>query len=382
MEPQSPLIYSLKISRICILPNDKGWDAAGRRESMASSATRPAEIEVRSSERSMLIDVVRGMAITLVVLGHTNQGVGRRGWWGVHLPFSVHLDRFIYAFHMPAFFFVSGFFLCASVDKRGPLQFTTNKLATILYPYLIWGAVSEIGPAIFRGYMLEPPPTFAQFIRAMLTGTAGWFLPTLFVTLIVAMLLRKLPMPAVLAVTYVAGAMWHGQTLTWVDRAIQCLPFVIAAMWARRYFEAINRVPRWMAAVLAVASGAAIWPVTSSSHYQDPWLVVPLGLAGTLMLLMLAQVLSRSWMAHRFAWAGAASMGVFLVSPYFQGATRVALQRMHLTEPWTQLLVTTVVATALAGLTYQYRVRLRIGWTFVWPFGRLRRGQPSAPAAV
>lgn len=47
-------------------------------------------------QRNQRIDVIRGMAIMLVVLGHS----------GVSEP----LFQWIYSFHMPLFFFVSGIF--------------------------------------------------------------------------------------------------------------------------------------------------------------------------------------------------------------------------------------------------------------------------------
>lgn len=45
-------------------------------------------------EREHYIDVMRGLAMCLVVVGH--------------LGIQSGLTQFIYAFHMPAFFFVSG----------------------------------------------------------------------------------------------------------------------------------------------------------------------------------------------------------------------------------------------------------------------------------
>ena len=41
----------------------------------------------------------------LVALGHTNQGMQHRGWWGGYLSVSNWINAFIYSFHMPAFFF-------------------------------------------------------------------------------------------------------------------------------------------------------------------------------------------------------------------------------------------------------------------------------------
>lgn len=55
-----------------------------------------------STERNPEIDPFRGLGILLVVLGHT-----------AGLPEEVH--RHAYSFHMPAFFFLSGYLF--RIDK-------------------------------------------------------------------------------------------------------------------------------------------------------------------------------------------------------------------------------------------------------------------------
>lgn len=65
-------------------------------------------------------DVLKGIGILLVVLGHT----GISG-----LPYT-----FIYAFHMPLFFFVSGCFY----KQRNFLMFLKKKANGLLLPYLFF----------------------------------------------------------------------------------------------------------------------------------------------------------------------------------------------------------------------------------------------------
>ena len=76
-------------------------------QTLQSPATDSFAAREVKPQRSLLIDIVRGLSISLVVLGHTNQGLIHRGRWGTSVT-GLHLDTFIYAFHMPAFFFVSG----------------------------------------------------------------------------------------------------------------------------------------------------------------------------------------------------------------------------------------------------------------------------------
>jgi fucose 4-O-acetylase-like acetyltransferase len=102
-----------------------------------------------SGTRSNIVDIVKGIAIGLVVYGHTAQGMIHRSWWVG--PGAIFSDEFIYSFHMPAFFFVSGLFVMSSLAKRGSWQFAVDKLKTILYPYVVFAIISAaIEPLIGR----------------------------------------------------------------------------------------------------------------------------------------------------------------------------------------------------------------------------------------
>ena len=64
---------------------------------------------VRSSVRlrSLYFDVIKGIAIFLVVLAHSIQCVSGRCFMGQELYFSEPVFKFIYGFHMPLFMVTS-----------------------------------------------------------------------------------------------------------------------------------------------------------------------------------------------------------------------------------------------------------------------------------
>src|SRR6185437_10132505 len=151
---------------------------------------QPNQPRTKPAARSVLIDAVRGMAISLVALGHTNQGIQHRGWWGAS-SVGPRLDVIIYAFHMPAFFFVSGIFLSASVQKRGPGKFTLERIRTLIYPYLLWSMISQGSVRVLSHFVAQHPMTLKQFLMDLLVGGGIWFLPALFLCQMLGMSLRK-----------------------------------------------------------------------------------------------------------------------------------------------------------------------------------------------
>lgn len=324
--------------------------------------TKPA------AQRSLLVDVVRGVAISLVAFGHTNQGVGNRGWWGTSLV-GFRLDRFIYSFHMPAFFFVSGIFLASSVAKRGPAQFTRTKVAQLLWPYLLWSLLQYGSMYPLRGFMRIAVPTPGVFVHSLLTGDTLWFLPAVFFCLVLGMLVRNWNKPLVFVVAVAASLIPLPMHVAFITQTVAHLPYLIAGMWLARGYERLERISLPVAGTAAVALGGLIYFFTTGRFVDNRWLAVPLGLAGTAMLFFLARCLRRDALARSMAWVGEASFGVYLLSPYAQGAGRALLLRLHIIEPYLQLMIPSLMAIYFPVWFYQNRVRLKVGWMFLWPFG-------------
>jgi hypothetical protein len=85
--------------------------------------------------------------------------------------------------------------------------------------------------------------------------------------------------------------------------------------------------------------------------------------------LLLAKLLDKHWAGDWFAWIGRASLAVFLLSAFAQGAAREVLLRVfHTREFWLQLLVPTFFAALLPAIVWHQQDRWRLGWLFRWPF--------------
>lgn len=77
------------------------------------------------------IDRLKGLAIFLVVAGHFIQ----QHVWGGESENNV-LVRIIYTFHMPLFFFLSGY--VSWLSPKSYFTFFKNKCRSILLPYISW----------------------------------------------------------------------------------------------------------------------------------------------------------------------------------------------------------------------------------------------------
>ncbi len=84
-----------------------------------------AKSNVKRGSRVIFVDIIRGVAVLSVLLGHI----------------STTITRFIYSWHLPLFFFVSGFFFKStrrflSIFKK---EFFKNN-GSILYIWSDWNS--------------------------------------------------------------------------------------------------------------------------------------------------------------------------------------------------------------------------------------------------
>lgn len=126
--------------------------------------------EVFYLKRNQWVDVAKGIAIILMVLGHTA------------IPDS--LSRFIYSFHMPLFFIASG--MMTTWTKYSVKKFVYKKIKNLIAPFLIYsGGVLMLMNKFLDGR--EIPFGWSGW-----QGYALWFIPVLFISLILAKMVKSI----------------------------------------------------------------------------------------------------------------------------------------------------------------------------------------------
>ena len=319
-------------------------------------------------QRSLLIDAVKGMAILLVAFGHTMQGLVHR-YQGAETGWSYRTDMYIYSFHMPAFFFVSGVFVLNSLHKRGVGRFIVSKLETVMYPFWLWACiVLPWLPLVFGRFMNQKLAPIHGLLLNPLTGNYGWFLPSLFVALLLAALLRRVPMAVLFAASWIVSILWRFIAIDDIDRGLTLLPFLVAGMWIGPRVTRLDEIPRWQCGVLAAVAAYVIWLATPIGVQPLYWGFVPVGLLGTAMLLFLGRLCGTGGFGRFFAWLGVASLAIFLFAPFGQVAARAFLERFGVHNMALHLILGTAASTLPVAWIYGHRERWKLGWAFAWPF--------------
>lgn len=318
--------------------------------------------------RNQSVDIVKGVAIILVVLGHVGQGMNHRHLLDTTWYFLS--EHFIYSFHMPAFFFIAGLFLDHSLAKRGPRGFAAEKVRTVIYPYLLWPLLTlPLLPWISQ-YQSGPHPTIPAYLTNVLVGNAGWFLFTLFFVLMLALLTRRLPLWVRLVLAIPLSYFWPNTGHHGIDAIFWEYIFVVTGQLVGSRISKVQNIHKAVAAVLCVTLFAGI--AFATIYYGLPGLprslFIPLGLVGTAGLFLFAEAIPFPVVATTIAWFGEASIAIYLLSPYFQGATRqILFQVFHTTAILPHIVLQTLVATVFPALLYYNRERFHIEWFFRMP---------------
>lgn len=134
--------------------------------------------DIDVNKRDETVDVIKAIAIIMVVLGHINFA-------------NYHIKKIIYSFHMPLFFFASGLTL-NFVEKNSIKKiflFAKKKFDTLIIPYLIWSLIfckfswSNLCLVMYGSY-------FTIVSSGSLSSL--WFLPTMFVSTVIVKLIMNM----------------------------------------------------------------------------------------------------------------------------------------------------------------------------------------------
>jgi fucose 4-O-acetylase-like acetyltransferase len=299
--------------------------------------------------RSATVDIAKGIAILLVVYGHSLRGMIYAGL----LPDSSWLiptNYLVYTFHMPLFFLLSGLFFRSSADK-GPRAFWTGRLKSIVYPYFLW--------SLFQGgFQLALAGTGAVNSTFHLSDLLGilwrpivpfWFLYALFFANAIAMLVRRVKIFLV-----VAGALLGFLVATRFapdivgDIAYGFLYFSLGILMRER--DLLRRIPAtWtMAGILSLAFlGTAIACYLLKVPERLP---LPATLLGMLATLAVSRVLDETSAARPFArilqGLGRCSMSIYVLHILILGFVRtLCLRFLGIHDPL--LLMPPAIATAV-----------------------------------
>lgn len=193
-------------------------------------------------------NILKGIGIFLVILGHVG---------GV----SENISNVIFSFHMPLFFFVSGFFFKETTLKA----FLFKKGKRILIPYIAFSFLS------FLMYYIpnynDSKFNFFDFFYGTFLGISDgfylswnivlWFLPALFLLNLIYLLLEKIKKKFLIIVLFIVGIYFRNDETKILPfhliSVLLSLPFFVFGNYLKHYYFTLNKYCKdWMFIVLLI----------------------------------------------------------------------------------------------------------------------------------
>jgi len=286
------------------------------------------------SKRIEYIDIARGIGILLVVLAHNDFGY-----------ISEYGHEVIYSFHMPLFFFLSGYFIRTNISF---FEFFKKRFHSLLKPFLF-----TLFMIYFTSVSFEKMG-FNNAIRRIVKSLYGtgvyidwvqlWFLPNLFVVSLYAFIfivivgrlnnrwLRLGILLATLAITLPFLKSFYPFSISLAGNEYELfgLPFSLDLVFLSGFFFILGSEVRWMADedvfgsyLLLAGTGIAVFgltyfidsPVDFNTRLYSSFLINTIeAMAGILFVLALSRQIEQriGWLASLMKYFGRASLIILI----------------------------------------------------------------------
>lgn len=276
------------------------------------------------------IDVLYTIGIILVLIGHSHSS----DWSSFRGTILEKAILFIYTFHMPLFFFISGFLFqnSHSLQERGYGTWIKDKALRLLTPYLFWSLIAAI-PKYYvenRSFVGVGKAVLDVFInpRASVWGHC-WFLPVLFLTYVLFGAIKKQiedrkRIAAVLVVTAIIYSLPIKTNILGLSDLHTSLFFFSVGMAANLFVtEKKLNIPRWggILWIIAVTAGCAF--LTSQAYTNS-----------TVGMLVALLMISACWAGAELievkGWISSHNFTIYIFSWFFQAVMMAICGRLGL----------------------------------------------------
>lgn len=269
-------------------------------------------------QRIEYIDIAKGIGILLVYIGHCSKGT----------PDISSLIEWIYAFHMPLFFFISG--LLFPNKKISAITFYRNKFASLVIPYILF---SIIHYSLFKVFHM-PAGAVGILLRGWGTN-ALWFIPILLLANIAHyhIINGDWWQKILVLLTLISCLIWKAHTNNWAPYCISELPWFYFCFLSGFFMKETVRQTTTIShpwiyglvgfVIMTIIVFEVAYPYNNNYRHQDDdficWLLkYVIGLFGTISTLLIAMSIAKTGQFKKIlSWFGRNSLVILCTHQLF-----------------------------------------------------------------
>ena len=256
-------------------------------------------------ERLDYIDKARGILIILMVIGHV---------WQSGPVFDV-----IYAFHMPAFFIISGILMQHTKSCEKPFgKFLTGKILAYGIPFLWIECLGVLTDILRNGVTLNIKGYLYNTLICQFNDPNLWFLETLFlIEILVALLVKyvgkeKWICGAAVAAFFLRYALpTHVRYVSDISTVLKYLPLFLAGFFGHRLWKKDHLPAAVLCALATLACGLLDGRIHAMGTLWDDFAYLFSGCCGTYAVLCLSRMAMDAAVGKVLSWAGQNTILIF-----------------------------------------------------------------------
>lgn len=332
--------------------------------------------DAKAKPRDAFFDNAKYLAIVLVAMGHSWEPLRD----GSRTAAALYIT--VYAFHMPAFIIISGYFSRSFDMRKDRLQ---RLITGVAVPYILF----EVAYTLFKRWADDDP---GYPISLMDPWYLTWFLAALFIWRLTTPLWKivRWPVPLALAIAVLASVspdIGHDLDL---QRVLQFLPFFVIGLSLRpEHFKLVRRKKARILAVpvFAAALVFAYWAAPRMNaawfYHRDaaqelaaPWwsgAVMTLAMFGCSLVLVACFF---AWIPGRTMWCtalGAGTLYGYLLHGFLAKGSRFWdwYDAAWMQTPWGAVLLTLIAGTVITLLCtppvqriFRFAMEPKMTWAF------------------
>ncbi|MBC9928791.1 acyltransferase family protein [Chitinophaga qingshengii] len=343
----------------------------------------------QTSRRYAWVDYAKGIAIIFVLYRHVIYGLL---YTGANIStIMMETNEILYGFRMPLFFFLSGLFFAASVQKRGPRNFLISKINTLLYPYLLWCFIQVSLQIIFTNYTNHKLTinNYADIFIHPRSMLQLWYLAALFnvsaLYLFTSTVLKLRPwMQITLGVVLLGMKSYAGDISTISDVMLYYIYFVFGHLAVPYFFseKLQQQLASPLKAILLLPVFLGVQYYCMSHENMSLYLFSLLAMLGGLLVIMIAFILAKYEKLKILQTLGHYSLYIYLLHLGIIFLLRVAILKTGILTNVPVICFILVLAGLFGSIIlYRFCLLMRMKFLFTGPFKERPLATSSMPVS-
>lgn len=307
-----------------------------------------------SKSREKWLDGLKGFAILLVILGHVLSGYWDANAFPEAWISFYHVRNWIYSFHMPLFFIISGFTFTLAYYSDGKLRTKgfLRQICNLFWIYVLFAVlqwcVKQLVPGLVNEIYTE------ETLKNMFVEPLGnfWYIYVLFVLYAIGAILRLPKLPGLWALFFGGCAIVAADAhLDWFHltqyRIVYHLFFFFVGILLCRCRDKLSNPKLMGLSCMFLATATCCYVFAYARNWFANWQVF---IALTTSYVFLWQFFKFPRLSEfpLFQLCGKYCLELYLLHTFFTAGLRSLLPLMGITTPWLSVWVNFILSTSIS----------------------------------